>query len=227
MNKVLVIAVHPDDETLGCGGTLLKHKAKGDEIYWLIVTTIKSGYKGWDLGFSEEVIEKREKEIEKVANIYNFDDVFRLEFPTMRLDEISMSELIGAVSKVFKEVKPSIVYLPFKSDVHSDHRKVFEASFSCVKIFRYPFIKRVLMMETISETDFAPATKEDSFVPNVFVDISNFFEKKLEIMKIYESEIGIHPFPRSLETIEALAKVRGAQAGCRYAESFMLLKEIL
>ena len=225
--RVLVVAVHPDDETLGCGGTLLKHKANGDEIYWIIVTTIKDGYRGWDLGFSEEVIEKREKEIKKVANMYNFDGVFRLKFPTMRLDEISMSELIDAVSKVFKKVKPNIVYLPFKSDVHSDHRKVFEASFSCVKTFRYPFIKKVLMMETISETDFAPATKEDAFVSNVFVDISDVFEKKLEIMKIYESELGTHPFPRSIETIEALAKVRGAQAGCKYAESFMLLKEII
>jgi len=81
------------------------------------------------------------------------------------------------------------------------------------------------MMETLSETDFADIT--NSFIPNVFVDISEFFNKKLEIMKIYESEIGVHPFPRSEETIESLAKVRGAQAGCKYAESFMLLKEIL
>ena len=226
MSKVLVIAVHPDDETLGCGGTLLKHKANGDEIYWVIVTTIKNGYRGWDLKFSEEVIEKRDEEIEKVTKMYDFDGVFKLEFPTMRLDEVSMSELIGTISKVFNEIKPNIVYLPFKSDVHSDHRKVFEASFSCVKTFRYPFIKKILMMETISETDFAPATKEDVFVANVFVDVSEFFEKKLEVMQIYESELGTHPFPRSIETIEALAKVRGAQVGNKYAESFMLLKEI-
>jgi len=224
MNKVLVVAVHPDDETLGCGGTLLKHKTNGDEIYWLIVTSIR-GYKNWDLGFSEDVIEKREKEIEKVAKMYNFDDVFKLEFPTMRLDEISMSELIKSVSNVFKKVKPNIVYLPFKNDVHSDHRKVFEATYSCTKSFRYHFVKKILMMETLSETDFSDIT--NSFIPNVFVDISEFFNKKLEIMKIYENEIGVHPFPRSLETIESLAKVRGAQAGCKYAESFMLLKEIL
>ena len=225
MNKVLVVAVHPDDETLGCGGTLLKHKENGDEIYWLIITTIKNGYKNLDLGFSKEVIIKREKEIKIVAKMYNFDEVFRLEFPTMRLDEISMSELIQSISDVFKKVKPNIVYLPFKNDVHSDHRKVFDATYSCTKIFRYPFIKKILMMETLSETDFADII--NNFIPNVFVDISEFFNKKLEIMKIYESEIGVHPFPRSEETIESLAKVRGAQAGCKYAESFMLLKEIL
>jgi len=220
MNKVLIVAVHPDDETLGCGGTLLKHKSNGDEIYWLIIT-------GLDDRFDKSIIEKRKKEIQLVKKTYDFNRIYQLDFPTMRVDEFSMSELIGKISNVFNEVKPNIVYLPFKSDVHSDHRKVFEASFSCVKTFRYPFVKKVLMMETISETDFAPATKEDIFVPNVFVDISNFFDKKIEIMKIYESELGIHPFPRSLETIEALAKVRGAQAGCKYAESFMLLKEIL
>ena len=225
-NKVLVVAVHPDDETLGCGGTLLKHKATGDEIYWLIATTIKNGYNNWDLGFSKDIVEKREKEIKRVAELYDFDGIYRLEFPTMRIDEISMSELIGKISKIFKEVQPNIVYLPFKNDVHSDHRKIFEAAYSCTKIFRYPFVKKILMMETLSETEFAPSTKEDGFIPNVFVDITRYLEKKLEIMGIYESELGEHPFPRSKRNITALATFRGATAGCEYAESFVLLKEI-
>jgi len=226
-NNVLVVAVHPDDETLGCGGTLLKHKANGDEIYWLIVTAIKSGYRDWDLGFSKEVIEKRDKEIKKVAEFYSFDGVYSLELPTMRIDEISMSELISKISGIFKEVQPNILYLPFKSDVHSDHRKVFEASFACTKTFRYPFIKKIYMMETLSETEFAPATKEDSFIPNVFVDISEYMDKKLEIMRVFESEIAQHPFPRSERNIKALGTLRGATCGVKYAESFMLLKEIL
>ena len=225
-NKVLVVAVHPDDETLGCGGTLLKHKTTGDEIYWLIATTVKNGYRNWDLGFNKDVVEEREDEINRVAELYSFDGVHRLEFPTMRIDEVSMSELIGKISKIFKEIQPNIVYLPFKSDVHSDHRKIFEATYSCTKIFRYPFVKKILMMETLSETEFAPSTKEESFVPNVFVDISEFFGKKLEIMRIFESELGKHPFPRSEKNIEALAILRGATAGCKYAESFMLLKDI-
>ena len=93
-------------------------------------------------------------------------------------------------------------------------------------LFRYPFIKKIYMMETLSETEFAPSTKEDSFVPNVFVDISDFMDRKIEIMKLFESEIKEHPFPRSEENIKALAIFRGASCGCRYAESFMLLKEI-
>ncbi len=222
MNKVLVIAVHPDDETLGCGGTLLKHKARGDKIHWLIATKL---YKAEN--FDMDRIKEREEEIEKVALSYGFDSVNRLNIPTMRVDEYSMSELIGKISKIFKKIQPDTVYLPFKSNIHSDHRKIFEAAYSCTKTFRYPFIKKIYMMETLSETEFAPGTKEDSFIPNIFSDITPFFEKKLEIMRIYKSEIGEHPFPRSEENIRALAVLRGAAAGCGYAESFMLLKEIL
>jgi len=217
-NKVLVVAVHPDDETLGCGGTLLKHKANGDEIHWLICTAIDKNHSYY---------KTRENEIEEVSNLYNFDSVHNLRLKTMQVDEYNMSELIGKISKVINEVKPNIIYLPFKSDVHSDHRKIFEASYSCTKIFRYPFIKKIYMMETLSETEFAPSTKEDSFVPNVFVDISEFLDTKIEIMKIFESEVGEHPFPRSERNLRALATLRGATAGCEYAESFMLLKEIL
>jgi LmbE family N-acetylglucosaminyl deacetylase len=217
-NKVLAIAVHPDDETLGCGGTLLKHKANDDEIHWLICTTIDKNHSYY---------QKREKEIGDVSKLYDFDTVHNLRLKTMQVDEYTMSELVSKISKVINEVQPNIVYLPFKGDVHSDHRKIFEASYSCTKSFRYPFIKKIYMMETLSETEFAPSTKEDSFIPNVFVDVSEFFEKKIEIMKIFESEIAPHPFPRSERNLRAFATLRGATCGCEYAESFVLLKEIL
>lgn len=216
-NKVLIVAVHPDDETLGCGGTLLKHKANGDEIHWLICTTVDEKHSYYDT---------REQEIEKVAALYGFDSVHNLRLETMQVDEYSMSELVGKISKVINEVKPTTIYLPFKGDVHSDHRKIFEASYSCTKSFRYPFVKKIYMIETLSETEFAPSTKEDSFIPNVFVDISKYMDKKLEIMKVYESEIAEHPFPRSIKNIQALGTLRGATCGCEYAESFILLKEI-
>lgn len=216
-NKILVLAAHPDDETLGCGGTLLKHKAAGDSTHWLIATTISEEH-----GYYKT----REQEIERVNQLYDFDSVHNLRLKTMQVDEYSMTDLIGKISAVIQEVQPNIIYLPFKSDVHSDHRKLFEAAFSCTKSFRYPFIKKIYMMETLSETEFAPSTKEDSFVPNVFVDITPYIEKKLEIMRVFSSEIGEHPFPRSERNIRALATLRGATAGCEYAESFMLLKKI-
>ncbi len=221
MNKVLIIAVHPDDETLGCGGTLLKHKAHGDEIHWVIATDIKVSE-----SFTKEFIETRENEIKEVEKLYNFNSVHRLGLSTMRVDEYSMSELIAKISTVVNEVKPNIIYLPFKGDVHSDHRHIFNAAYSCTKSFRYPFVKKIYMVETLSETEFAPSTKEDSFIPNVFVDISNFMDKKLEIMNVFKSEMGEHPFPRSERNLLALATLRGATAGCEYAESFVLLKEI-
>lgn len=221
MNKVLVIAVHPDDETLGCGGTLLKHKALGDEVHWLIATEMKS-----EDGFDEAVVSRRDKEIVDVANAYGFKSIHKLGLSAMKVDEYSVGDLVSRISGVFNHVMPDTVYLPFKSDIHSDHRAVFNAAYSCTKSFRYPFIKKILMIETPSETDFAPSTKEDSFVPNIFVDVSDYMEKKIKIMKIYESEVSVHPFPRSERCIEALAVLRGAAAGCVYAESFVLLKEI-
>lgn len=217
----LVIALHPDDETLGCGATLLKHKEQGDDIHWLICTEIKE-----EQGFSKEQVQSRNEEIRRVAEMYQFDSVHRLGLSTMKVDEYSMSELIGLISAVMTDVQPSVLYFPFKGDVHSDHRVLFDAAYSCTKSFRYPFIKKIYMMETLSETEFSLSTKEDSFVPNVFVDVSEFLEQKLEIMKVFKSEIAEHPFPRSLRNIEALATLRGATCGCEYAESFMLLKEM-
>lgn len=221
MSQVLVVAVHPDDETLGCGGTILKHEAAGNVMHWLIVTSIQEQH-----GFTASAVEARRQAIEAVSSMYGFDGVHDLDFPTMQLDDIPFNTLIGSIADVFRRVEPDIVYLPFKSDVHTDHQIAFKAAYSCTKSFRYPSIKKIVMTETLSETEFAPGTKEDSFIPNMFVDITDFIERKIEIMKVYKNEIGSHPFPRSERNIRALATFRGATAGCEYAESFMILKEI-
>lgn len=216
-NKILVVAVHPDDETLGCGGTLLKHKANGDKIHWLICTTLNK---------NNSYYKKREKELSKVSKLYNFNSTHQLQFETTKVDQYSMSDLIKNISRVINKIKPNIIYLPFKEDIHTDHKKLFEASYSCTKSFRYSFIKKIYMMETLSETDFAPSFKENSFTPNTFVDISRYINKKIKIMKVYKSEIKNHPFPRSEKNIRALATFRGSTSGCTFAESFILLKEI-
>ncbi|RDH81542.1 MAG: GlcNAc-PI de-N-acetylase [endosymbiont of Galathealinum brachiosum] len=216
-DKVLVLAVHPDDETLGCGGALLKHKLEGDNIHWLICTSLNA---------TDENYDKREEEISKVSKEYGFSSTHNLRLDTMRVDEYSVSDLVGKISEVIQKIQPTIIYLPFKSDVHSDHRAIFSAAYSCTKSFRYPYIKKIYMMETLSETEFSPSTKEDAYIPNVFVDITDHIEKKLEIMKLYEGEVGEHPFPRSIRGLKALSTLRGSTAGCEYAESFVLLKEI-
>jgi len=219
--KVVVISAHPDDEALGCGGTLLKHKSNGDDISWIIVTNVLESH-----GFSKERVASRQQEIKKVADMFGFSSVHNLNYPTMSLDSTSLNTLIPKISEVFNEVKPEVIYVMNRSDAHSDHRITFEAVAACTKSFRYPFVKKVLMYECLSETEFAPALPEKAFIPNYFVDITSFFDQKVSIMKVYESELSEHPFPRSLKNIEALAVYRGASVGVVYAEAFQLIKYI-
>lgn len=221
MKKIIVISAHPDDEILGCGGTLFKHKANGDEIYWMITTNVFEHQ-----GFSKQRIESRQQEIKKVAEQLNIKKTFLLNFPTMSLTEGSLITMIQKISDIFNEVQPEIIYCVNRSDAHSDHRITFDAVMACTKSFRYPYIKQVLMYECISETEFAPALPEKVFQPNYFVDITMCFKEKINAMKVYESEIGEHPFPRSIRNSEALAVFRGASVGVEYAEAFQLIKFI-
>ncbi|MGI2024261.1 N-acetylglucosaminyl deacetylase, LmbE family [Shewanella morhuae] len=219
---VLVVAPHADDESLGCGGSLLKHKKNGDEVHWLIVTQISS-----NSGYSDEAVLNRQNEVLAVTEQYGFKSVHQLAYSPALLDTQSKSNLVDAFSIIINQIKPQIVYTPFRNDVHSDHEVVFDVVASTTKSFRYPFIEKILAYETLSETDFNIKPGNTTFSPNVFVDISEFMEKKILILKLYTSELGEFPFPRSIKAIRSLGHVRGAQAGCDSAEAFMLLKEII
>ncbi len=218
--KVLVVSVHPDDETLGCGGTLLKHTQKGDDVYWLIVTCATR-----EAGFSEGFIRERDEQIRKICDVYQFRKTFNLELPATQLHRQDIGEVIKKISSIFQEVTPEVVYTVNRSDVHTDHQIVAQAIMSSAKSFRAPYIKRILMYECLSETEMAFPLPENCFLPNVYSDISEFLDKKIEIMGIYESEIQSPPLPRSLENIKALARFRGASVAVHYAEAFMLLRE--
>ena len=221
MKNIIVISAHPDDEILGAGGTLLKHKSKGDNVAWVIVTSMTE-----EQGYSKEKIADREKEIKKVSQMVGFSNVYRLNYPVVTLNSDSMNDMVPEISSIFLEFKPEVIYVMNRSDAHSDHRYTFNSVMSCTKSFRYPFIKKIFMYECISETEFAPQLHEKVFIPNYFVDISDFFKQKLKIMQTYESELGVHPFPRSERNIEALATFRGASVGVEYAESFQIIKII-
>ncbi len=220
--KVLVVAPHPDDETLGCGGTLLKHKASGDKIHWLIVTGIDE-----EASFSTERVSARSHEIKTVSTMYGFDSVVNLNLPTTKLDILPIQQLIEMIGDAILKIGPEILYVPFPGDIHTDHKVVFQAVATCTKWFRFESIKRILAYETLSETDFSISPDINAFTPNVFVDISEFLQEKLQIMQTYKSEMGLFPFPRSEKSIIALSQIRGAAAGCEAAEAFMLLKEII
>lgn len=218
MKNVVIVTPHPDDETLGCGGTILKHVANGDHVYWLIVTSMNDQ-------FSLERRAVRDNEINEVAKKYEFAGKYQLNLEVAQLDVMPKSEIISHISAVFNEIEPNIVYLPYPSDIHSDHKIVFETTIACTKWFRYPFVEKVLVYETLSETDFTIDPDANGFRPNVYVDISELLEKKIEIMSIYQSELSDFPFPRSIRAIESLAYIRGASSGFTAAEAFMLLKE--
>ena len=138
MTDVLVVAPHPDDESLGAGGTLLHHKKKGDNVHWLIMTTTV-GDDRFDISFTS----KRTKEIERVSKAFGFSSTTILNFHPATLDHIPLIDLIDKISTVFRKIKPSIIYLPYRGDAHSDHKIVSEVISTCTKNFRFSFIKKI------------------------------------------------------------------------------------
>jgi LmbE family N-acetylglucosaminyl deacetylase len=221
MDNILVIAPHPDDETIGCGGTLLKHKDNGDRIFWMILTSMHHNNE-----WSVNEIERRKQEIKEVAEKFQFSDVFELDYSAKELDLVPMSEIVSKISKVVNKIHPTIVYLPNPTDVHTDHQVAFKAGYSCTKVFRFPFVKKVLAYETLSETDFSANLSSRPFSPNVFIDISDYIDQKINIMRVYKDQMETRPFPRSEDNIFALATLRGGSSNCYYAEGFQLVKSI-
>lgn len=215
--RLLVISPHADDETLGAGGTLLKCRDKGFDIHWLNVTDVKQEY-----GFDEDREKTRQDEIASINKEYNFMSFHNLSLCPAKSDRYVFGELIEKFCKVIDYVKPDTLLLPHWNDIHSDHRVVFDVVTACTKSFRKPFIKNILCMEILSETNYA--VKNDRFRPNCFVDISQYIDKKIEIMRRYNSELAPSPFPRSETNIRGLASYRGSSCYVNFAEAFQIIK---
>lgn len=213
-----MVSPHPDDETLGAGGTILRHISEGNQVFWLNITTIPNNGR-----YPQNMIDRRKAQLEEIEKFYGFSEVHHLSMPATELDNMDSVNAIDAISTVIKEIKPEAMILPDYNDVHSDHKRVFEWCYSCSKVFRYPYIRQIFTMEILSETDFGGI---DAFFPNYFVDITPFLERKIQALRIYDTEMDIPPFPRSEENVRALATIRGSMAGVRYAEAFRLIKSI-
>jgi LmbE family N-acetylglucosaminyl deacetylase len=214
--KILIIAPHPDDEVLGCGGTIAKYKEKNDKIYLCIVT------KAYTPDWSEEFLKNRPKEIAKSNKILGIHHTFFLDYPTVKLDTIPQKELNDAISKIINTVKPEVVYIPFKSDLNKDHQIVCESSLVALRPHNHK-VKKILSYEILATTEWGGMP--ESFTPTVYIDITDTFSIKIEAMKAYKSELRSYLHPRSLQGIETLARKRGSEIGVEYAEAYKLIRE--
>jgi LmbE family N-acetylglucosaminyl deacetylase len=215
--KVLAVSAHADDETLGCGGTLLRHRQRDDDIAWLVISEPSSGAR-----WSDEARARKSAELERVAAAYGARDVIRLSHPAGRLDTVPVVELNGGIAQAIRRTRPEVVYLMHAGDAHTDHAAAFRAAMSVLKPshLRELGVRQVLSYETLSSTE---AAATPSFAPNLHVDISAWVDRKIEVMEMYESEIHPEPLPRSPSAIRALARYRGATVGLEYAEAFVLV----
>lgn len=221
--RVLVVSAHPDDETLGCGGTLLRHVASGDEVHWLIATSRRSPR------WSTDQVALREVQIKNVAAAYGVLEPVELGHPDAELDRVPMADLIEGIDAVLGRVRPEVVYVVHGGDVHSDHVLVHTATMSALKAFRMRMlgVRRVLAFETLSSTDAAVQDLRHAFLPTVFSDITGYLEEKCSVLAHYCSELQDPVLPRSASAVTALARLRGAGVGVEHAEAFVLLRELL
>lgn len=219
--KILAIAAHPDDETLGCGGTLLKHLTKGDTLCWMIVTQAHPAQ------YSAQSIQTETLQIKRVARRYKIDALLRLGFPAAGLETVPLRELIESMRAAIATTKPGIVYLVHQGDIHSDHQLVYKAALSAMKpaYMTRMRIKRLLSYETLSSTEAGAPGSMKAFIPNVYSDITPYLDQKIKIMDLYKTETQTDPMPRGPSAIRALARYRGAAIGTHYAEAFMLIRE--
>lgn len=214
--RVLVIAPHNDDEVLGVGGTIAKHVANGDEV---TVCEVTSGDKElWELIVTEA------KDAHQVLGVSDFEC---LHLPVVRLNVTDTIELNGKFEKVVQKIKPEIVYIPHKGDMHSDHQETANAAMVALRPYSNPQLKAIYAYETLSETEWNIPSVENAFIPDTWNDISEYIEIKMNAMRCYKSQLYNFPHPRSEEAIEALAKLRGSTVGVRYAESFMTIRRIM
>jgi LmbE family N-acetylglucosaminyl deacetylase len=220
--RIAAIATHPDDETLGCGGTLLRRQAEGAEIHWIIVTPLhEPRWRARDM-------EIWQSQIDNVAAAYDFAGIHRLGFPSAALDTVPLDHMTVALGAAIEDIRPDVVMLNHRGDVHTDHRIAFDAALSMLKPIHMAHfgVKRILAYETLSSTEAASPPAGDIFVPNHFVEIGDAIDRKVEIMALYQSEVQADPLPRGPSALRALARYRGASIGKDHAEAFMLIRDL-
>lgn len=219
--KILVIAPHPDDEVLGCGASLRRWADEGHETHIAIVT------RGWPPLFAETQVEQVRAEARAAAARLGVQHLHFLDLPVTKLALMGEHELNGAMNRLIEEARPNWALLPFRNDVHEDHRQVYDAAIVALRPLAHrAFIERILCYETLSETHWGGVGIEQQFLPQVFVDVSATLPAKLDAMRCYVSQLRPAPDARSIESLEALARFRGMTVNCHAAEAFMLVRDV-
>ncbi|CAN7663298.1 PIG-L family deacetylase [Rhizobium sp. LjRoot98] len=221
MGKTLVIAPHPDDEVLGAGGTIARLAAQGNDVYVAVVTW------GSPPAFSAETMSKVKAEAEKAHRILGVKETFWLGFPAAALSETAHSALNASLFQLVQSLSPQTLLLPFIGDMHLDHQLTFTSSLVSARPHQQNFPRLLLAYETLSETNWNAPYLTPSFVPNVFIDIADHLDVKMEAMQAFKSQLRPPPHERSIETLRALATLRGATVMTTAAEAFVLVRHVI
>lgn len=226
-NSVVVVAAHPDDEVLGCGGTLARMVNEGRSVHLLILADGEtSRTDDFDAPLISAKLAFRQSAAEKAAKILGATSLEVLALPDNRLDSLVLLDVVKQIEAFIQRHKPSTLFTHHAGDLNIDHQVVSRAVVTACRPLPGHSVKELLFFEVPSSTEWRPASSVESFVPNWFVDISTTLPKKLQALEAYESEIRAFPHPRSLKAVNALATWRGATAGVDAAEAFILGRKI-
>lgn len=221
LGRWLVIAPHPDDEVLGCGGTMARVADGGGEVHVAVVT------RGQPPDFGEDMIATARAEAREAHRHLGIRQTHWLDLPAAQLFETPHSKLNGALTRLVREIRPDTLLIPFVGDVHMDHKLIFMSSLVAARPHQAAYPRKILAYETVSETNWNAPHVTASFVPNVFIDIEESLERKLEAANMFRSQMRQFPHERSLKTLRALAIVRGTAVHRAAAEAFVLVRDVM
>lgn len=222
MNKtILIICAHPDDEVIGCGGTIAKLSKSGFKINVLFLADGESSRDGFNN--KSNLIEKRKKNSIKALKVLGCNAINFLDYQDNRLDSIELLEIVKSVEKYITLYRPSIIFTHYINDLNIDHQITSKAVITaCRPQPNYP-VKELLFFETCSSTEW---NLSESFMPNYFIDISKTLTLKKRALNCYKDEMRPYPHPRSIKSIENLSYYRGSTVGCNAAEAFIIGRKI-
>ena len=224
MEKILVVAAHPDDELLGLGGTIRRLADSGKEIHAVILAEgLTSRAETRDEADMNELKELRE-DAQNAANVVGYKSIEFHDFPDNRMDEVDLLDIIKVVSKYVEKYKPDTIFTHHHGDLNIDHRRTCEAVLTACRPIGDYSVKRIYAFETPSSTEWNYIYSEP-FTPNVYFDVTNTLEAKVKGMACYRSESTSYPHPRSGEALRSLGRLRGSNVGFEMAEAFMLIRE--